>query len=73
MKFKYIKKFSFNVAKYNLADEKGNNFTLVVNYKDNNFEIENGTNLENAVTEEVKATATDLLSRKHGKNFAGTD
>jgi hypothetical protein len=65
-----ISKFIFNKAEYLLADESGS-LLLRIDYYHNTFEIEQQTEtIKKSLHQEAKTIAQDLLSRKHGVNFA---
>ncbi len=71
MKTRFIEKFYFNKAEYFVEDEQGNRAKLVMDYWGNSYKIEAVSGLVNEETaSELNELAKDLLSRKHGKNFA---
>lgn len=70
IKVQSISKFIFNKAEYLLEDDSGS-LLLKIDYFHNSFEIEQQTaTITKALSNEAKRIADDLLSRKHGINFA---
>jgi len=70
MRVQHIQKFIFQIAHYWLEDAESA-LLLKINYRDNTFEIEAQTDrVSNSLRNEAEEVARDLLSRKHGKNFA---
>jgi RNA 3'-terminal phosphate cyclase len=68
---KTIKKFEFDSAHYRLDDGNGDAVTLNVDYKNNQYRISAAGEPGNqAFRQEIAEVAADLLSRKHGVNFA---
>jgi phage tail tube protein FII len=68
---KTIKKFEFDSAHYRLDDDSGDSVMLEVDYKNNHYHIAGADQLANpAFRQEIAEVAADLLSRKHGVNFA---
>lgn len=67
---KYIKSFFFDRAQYLIDDELGHKGVLIIDYKNNVYEIKvTGDNADDLVSE-ASDVAEDLLSRKHDVNFA---
>lgn len=70
MKVQNIQKFIFHMAQYRIEDHDSA-ILLMINYLDNTFEIEEQSELVSvSFQNEAEEVARDLLSRKHGKNFA---
>jgi hypothetical protein len=66
-----IKTFEFDSAHYRLDDGHGDAVTLNVDYKNNQYRITGAdTSVNPAFRQEIAEVAADLLSRKHGVNFA---
>ena len=58
------------MAQYRIEDAESA-IVLNINYRDNTFEIETQSEfVSDSLKNEVEEVARDLLSRKHGKNFA---
>lgn len=70
-RFKIVKKLTVNDAKYQLDDGNGNDALLLVDYKNNQFQIKSKTLGKNAeFINEVEKFAKGLLARKHAVNLA---
>jgi hypothetical protein len=70
MKAQSISKFIFNKAEYIIEDESGS-LLLRIDYFNNSYAIEQRSQtVTKKIKKEAKYIAEDLLSRKHGKNFA---
>ncbi len=70
MKVQHIQKFIFQQAQYHLEDAESA-ILLKINYRDNTFEIQAQSEIvSESLKNEAEDVAHDLLSRKHGKNFA---
>lgn len=68
-----IKSFYFQSAKYLISDEFGNQLLLENNYRDRSYRmviLRKKTSAIVKLQQRLNWVATDLLSRKHGVNFA---
>jgi hypothetical protein len=65
-----IKTFEFDSAHYRIDDGHGDQVELSVDYKHNQFRVAGTAPANPAFRQEIAELATDLLGRKHGKNFA---
>ncbi len=66
-----IARFYFDNATYRVADENDNEVLLMVDYKNNRFELVEQEARAKDFVEKVGLIAVDLLKKKHGVNFAG--
>jgi hypothetical protein len=68
---KHITNFVFNYAQYDVTDDKGSHALLKINYKDNDYSVDFVNDKQDPdLKNEASNIAQDLLSRKHGVNFA---
>jgi hypothetical protein len=65
---KNINSFVFNYAQYEITDISGNRGLLKIDYKNKTHSYEGIADQD--LTLELNKIARDLLSRKHGVNFA---
>lgn len=66
-----IREFSVGMAHYHVVSKKGHEVILQIDYKSNTYSLEKmSSNLDEQFRQEVADVALDLLSRKHGVNFA---
>lgn len=65
--------FYIDSARYQISNRSGSQATLVINYAQNSHHLEGLTDSSDSADLKTAATsvARDLLSRKHGVNFAG--
>lgn len=73
MRTKLLKEFIFDNATYNIKDVDGNPIVLFMNYKEGTYQILPTTKISKSVAKEIATIATDLISRKSGKNIAEKD
>lgn len=67
----FIKSFLFNKASYFVHDGNGDKVLLSVNYKENTFTMTSkGKTVNSQFRKEVEKKVKDMLSRKHGVDFA---
>jgi len=62
-----LKSFMFDRAQYEIVDLEGNKGILLVDYKNNSYEIQG--NIMEISRLELDAFAETILKRKHGVNF----
>jgi hypothetical protein len=66
-----IKAFSVGTADYHVVSRQGDEVVLRIDYKNNTYGLEKmSKNLDEQFRQEIADVALDLLSRKHGINFA---
>lgn len=71
VKLKHTKKFLFDYAQYTVSDNGREEYLLKIYYKKNRYElVKNGRVVGKKFEDEIRKFAKDLLSRKHGINFA---
>ena len=70
-KLQFIKRLAIDKATYRLADDKGGELELNVDYISNTYLLNNVTTLtDKQFISEVNRLAKGLLARKHGANLA---
>jgi hypothetical protein len=68
---KHVKEFIFNRARYLVGDGNGGSVYLDIDYQEKKFLVgENGGNMDKDLLVEAEKIARNLISRKHGVNFA---